>query len=68
MPRTTMDVPTTLPARAPQGDDDEPYVRLTRDALAEVDAGRVADHATVLAWATSLSREKSLPVPSCTAV
>ena len=36
--------------------------RLTREALADVDAGRVIDHQAVLAWADSLYL-KRLPVP-----
>lgn len=37
--------------------------RLTREALADVDAGRVIDHQTVQAWADSLGTDKPLPVP-----
>lgn len=37
--------------------------RLTQEALAEVDAGRVIDHQTVQAWANSLSTDQLLPVP-----
>lgn len=37
--------------------------RLTREAMADVDAGRVIDHQDVLAWAESLDTEKPLPVP-----
>ena len=37
--------------------------RLTREALADVDAGRVIDHQAVLAWADSLGTETPLPVP-----
>lgn len=36
---------------------------LTREALADVDAGRVIDHQAVQAWADSLSSDKPLPVP-----
>ena len=37
--------------------------RLTREALADVDAGHVIDHRTVQAWADSLSTGSPLPVP-----
>lgn len=38
--------------------------RLTREALADVDAGVVIDHQAVQAWADSLGTERPLPVPS----
>ena len=38
--------------------------RLTLEALADVDAGRLIDHQAVQAWAESLGTEKPLPVPS----
>lgn len=37
--------------------------RLTREALADVDAGQVIDHKTVQAWADSLGTDQQLPVP-----
>lgn len=37
--------------------------RLTREALADVDADRVIDHQAVQAWADSLSTEAPLPTP-----
>jgi predicted transcriptional regulator len=37
--------------------------RLTLEAMADVDAGRVIDHQTVQAWAESLGTDKPLPVP-----
>ncbi|MBF4114218.1 CopG family ribbon-helix-helix protein [Enterobacter cloacae] len=37
--------------------------RLTQEALADVDAGRVIDHKAVQAWADSLGTDKPLPVP-----
>lgn len=37
--------------------------RLTQEALADVDAGRVIDHQSVQAWADSLSTEQPLSVP-----
>ncbi|MNF86617.1 Ribbon-helix-helix protein, copG family [compost metagenome] len=44
-------------------DQEEERSRLTREALADVDAGRVVDHQAVQAWAESLSSESPLPVP-----
>jgi predicted transcriptional regulator len=37
--------------------------RLTREALADVDAGLVIDHQAVQTWANSLSTDDPLPVP-----
>lgn len=37
--------------------------RLTREALADVDAGRVIDHQAVQAWADSLSTDGPLALP-----
>lgn len=42
---------------------EEEHDRLTHEALADVDAGRIIDHETVQAWADSLSAEKPLPLP-----
>jgi predicted transcriptional regulator len=36
---------------------------LTREALADVDAGQVIDHQAVQAWAESLGSDTVLPVP-----
>ena len=44
-------------------DQEEERNRLTREALADVDAGRVIDHQAVQAWADSLSTDDPLPVP-----
>jgi len=44
-------------------DQEEERSRLTREALAYVDAGRVIDHQAVQAWAESLGTESPLPVP-----
>ena len=44
------------------GQEDE-RSRLTQEALADVDAGRVIDHQAVQAWADSLGTGKVLPVP-----
>lgn len=37
--------------------------RWTLEALSDVDAGRVVDHDSVLAWAESLSSGEPLPIP-----
>jgi predicted transcriptional regulator len=42
---------------------EEERSRLTREALSDVDAGRVIDHRAVQAWAESLDTDKPLPVP-----
>jgi len=42
---------------------EEERSRLTREALADVDAGRVIDHQAVQAWAASLTTDTPLPVP-----
>lgn len=44
-------------------DQEEERSRLTREALADVDAGRVIDHQAVQAWADSLGTASPLPVP-----
>lgn len=44
-------------------DQEEERSRLTREALADVDAGRVIDHQTVQAWAESLATDSPQPVP-----
>lgn len=44
-------------------DQEEERSRLTRDAMAEVDAGRLIDHRAVQAWADSLDTEHPLPAP-----
>ncbi|SEA30940.1 CopG family ribbon-helix-helix protein [Alkalimonas amylolytica] len=42
---------------------EEEHDRLTREALADVDAGRLVDHQAVQAWAKSLATEQPLPLP-----
>lgn len=42
---------------------EEEHSRLTHEGLADVDAGRVIDHQSVLAWAESLGTDQALPVP-----
>lgn len=44
-------------------DQEEERSRLTREALADVDADRVIDHQSVQAWADSLGTPNPLPVP-----
>ena len=44
-------------------DQEEERSRLTREAMDDVDAGRVIDHQAVQAWADSLSTDTPLPVP-----
>ena len=44
-------------------DQEEERSRLTLEALADVDAGRVIDHQAVQAWADSLDIDEPLPVP-----
>jgi predicted transcriptional regulator len=43
--------------------EEEERARLTREALADVTAGRLIDHRAVEAWATSLASAKPKPVP-----
>jgi len=45
-------------------DQEEERNRLTREAMADVDAGHVIDHRAVQAWADSLANDEPLPVPS----
>lgn len=45
-------------------DQEEERSRLTREALTDVDTGRVIDHQAVQAWADGLSTDTPLPVPS----
>lgn len=42
---------------------EEERSRLTREALADVDAGAVIDHQSVQAWAESLGTSQPLSVP-----
>jgi predicted transcriptional regulator len=42
---------------------EEERSRLTREALADVDAGHVIDHQAVQAWAESLDDEEPLAAP-----
>lgn len=46
-------------------DQEDAHSRLTRAALADVDAGRVIAHQLVKVWADSLSVDKAVEVPSC---
>lgn len=45
-------------------DQEEARHRLTLEALADVDAGRVIEHEAVQAWADSLGTDRPLPPPS----
>lgn len=42
---------------------EEERSRLTREALADVDAGDVIDHSAVQSWAESLGTDSLLPTP-----
>lgn len=42
---------------------EEERSRLTREALDDVDAGRIIDHQAVQAWAESLNTSNPLPIP-----
>jgi len=44
-------------------DQEEERSRLTREGLADVDAGHVIDHQAVQAWAASLGSDSPLPTP-----
>nr|WP_320012004.1 ribbon-helix-helix domain-containing protein [uncultured Desulfobulbus sp.] len=44
-------------------DQEEERNRLTREALADVDAGQVIDHQAVQAWADSLDTDNPLDLP-----
>jgi predicted transcriptional regulator len=44
-------------------DQEEERQRLTLEALADVDAGRIIDHQAVQAWADSLDTDTPLPMP-----
>ena len=44
-------------------DQEEERHRMTLEALADVDAGRVIDHQAIQAWADSLGSDRSLPPP-----
>ena len=45
-------------------DQEEERHKMTLEALADVDAGRVIDHRSIQAWADSLSTDSPLPSPS----
>ncbi|MEN9480419.1 MAG: hypothetical protein RLZZ298_1814 [Pseudomonadota bacterium] len=44
-------------------DQEEERSRLTREAMADVEAGNIIDHQVVQAWANSLETDSPLPVP-----
>lgn len=45
-------------------DQEEERHKLTLEALADVDAGRLIDHHSVVAWAESLATDEPLPTPT----
>lgn len=45
-------------------DQEEMRHQMTLEALADVEAGQVIDHAAMLAWAQSLSTDEPLPSPN----
>ena len=45
-------------------DQEEERHKLTLEGLADVDAGRLIDHARVVAWAESLGTDDPLPSPT----
>lgn len=45
-------------------DQEEERSRLTQEAMADVDAGRIIDHQAVQAWADSLDTDNPLPAPT----
>lgn len=45
-------------------DQEEERHKMTLEALADVDAGRVIDHQSIVAWADSLSTDNPLPPPT----
>lgn len=45
-------------------DREEERGKLIREAMADVDAGRVVDHEAVQAWADSLGANNPLPIPA----
>jgi predicted transcriptional regulator len=44
-------------------DQEEERSRLTREAMADIDAGHVIDHQAMQAWADSLGTDNPLPPP-----
>lgn len=45
-------------------DQEEERHRMTLEALADVDADRMVDHASMQAWAAGLATDKALPPPA----
>ena len=45
-------------------DQEEERSRLTREAMSDIQAGRVIDHQAVQAWADSLGTDDPLPAPA----
>jgi predicted transcriptional regulator len=44
-------------------DQEEERRRMTLEGMADIKAGQVIEHSSVLAWAESLGTDKPLPVP-----
>lgn len=62
MPPTDTKVLTArIPRPLAEKDQEEERSRLTREAMADVDAGSVIDHQAVQAWADSLGTDMPLP-------
>jgi len=53
----------TTKSLSPWIDQEGKRSHLTREALADVDAGHVVDHQALQAWADSLSTDEPLQVP-----
>ena len=53
-----------MQALAARIDREEEWHRLTLEGLADVDAGRLIDHHTVIEWAESLATDDPLPPPA----
>lgn len=45
-------------------DDQQGDIELAREALEDVDTGRVVDHQRVEAWAKSLGTDSPMPLPT----
>lgn len=50
-------------AKSEKLDQTEEFLRLTREALEDVEQARVVDHKALLSWAEGLSTNKPRPVP-----
>jgi hypothetical protein len=50
-------------ARPAAKEQQEEHSRLTREAMADVDASQIIDHQRVQAWVNSLGSDQPLPMP-----